>query len=142
MTRTKTTPKATTECISVYEIVTCALLAKGRLQTRRSVQQLGNGLDDCDIVDLYLERHPAGWVANIAFDNPVAGAPNTVGTPDASPYPTPRLAFFAGASMLCELLTGSRELPFIEVDGKLLVVSYDTGGNPELFGMTRPLPWT
>ncbi len=141
MTRTNTTPKADTQHSNMLEIVTSALSAKGRLKSMRSVMQLGNGLDGYDIVDFYLEKHPAGWVANIAIDNPVAGAPNTVGTPDASPYPTQRLAFLAGASMLCLLLTGSPELPFIEANGTLLVAGYGTGGHSGLFTMSQPLPW-
>ena len=139
MTRTKTCPEATPERFTVYEIVTRELLATGRLETRRSVKQLDHGLDRCDIADLYLEKLPTGWVAQVAFDNPFAGVPNTIGTPDESPYSSPRWAFFVGATVLCDLLTGPPELPF-DTDGTLRGASHGTDGNPELLRMTRPLP--
>ena len=138
MTSTKASPVATSEYFTVYEIVTRALLATGRLKTRRSVKPLDYGLDRCDISDLYLEKLPTGWVANVAFDIPLASVPNTIGTPNESPYSSPRWAFFVGAAILCDLLTGSLELPF-DTDGTLRGASQGTNDNPELLKMTRPL---
>ena len=137
MTRTKTTAPAKTEDSTMLEIVTYSLLAKGRLDSVRPITQSG-----CDIVDFQLNRHPAGWVAHITVDNPTAGGPTTILTPDASPLPTKRLAFFAGASLVCELLTGSPEQPFFEANGNLLVAGYGTGGFKGLFLMSSPVPWT
>lgn len=142
MTRTKTTPATKTELSTMFEIVIYALLAKGRMKSLRPVAEFGNGLGVYDVADFYLVQHPTGWVATIAFDNPTAGAPNTLDTPVASPYPTERLAYYAGASLLCLLLTGSPELPFIESNGKLVVAGYGTGGHTGPFSMCHPVPWT
>lgn len=137
MTRTKTTAPAKTEDSTMLEIVTYSLFAKGRLDSVRPITQPG-----CDVVDFHLNRHPAGWVAHITLDNPTPGAPTTIATPDATLYPTRRLAFFAGAALVCELLTGSPELPFFEANGNLLVAGYGTGGFKGLFLISRPVPWT
>ena len=91
--------------------------------------------------DLYLEQHPGGWVANIALQDVPEGELNTIGTPDAFPYPTKREAFLAGAGLLCGLLTGSEELPFIATDDELQVFGYGTGGFKGIFSMSRPAPW-
>lgn len=77
-----------------------------------------------NVMNLYLEEHPGGWVANLAFRHVPPGLPNTIGTPDAHPFPSERLAFLAGAGMLCGLVTGSEELPFMVVGNQLIVAAY------------------
>lgn len=138
MTYTTTTTPAETAAIniSMFDIVTSALEAKGRLHLG-----LPGNIERYDVSDLYLEQHPGGWVANIALRNVPEGKLNTIGTPDAFPYPTKREAFLAGAAILCRLLTGSQELPFIASDDELRVFGYGTGGFKGMFSMSQPAPW-
>ena len=142
MRKTKTSAPAAAVRPTMLEIVKTALEAKDRMPCQRPMLGLGNNLDHYDVVDLYLEQQPGGWVANIAFQGLPAGEPNTIGTPDASPYPSKQQAFLAGAALLCRLLTGSEELPFIATNDKLMVVGYGTGGFAGMFSLSRPAPWT
>ena len=143
MTYTTTTTPAETAAknISMFDIVTSALEAKGRLPCARPPLGLPGNIECYDVNDLYLERHPGGWVANIALQDVPEGKLNTIGTPDASPNPTKREAFLAGAAILCPLLTGSQELPFIASDDELRVFGYGTGGFKGMFSMSQPAPW-
>ena len=143
MTYTTTTTPAETAAknISMFDIVTSALEAKGRLPCARTHLGLPGNIECYDVRDLYLEQHPGGWVANIALQDVPEGKLNTIGTPDASPYPTKREAFLAGAAILCRLLTGSQELPFIASDDELRVFGYGTGGFKGMFSMSQPAPW-
>lgn len=138
---TTSIPQAATGTLTMFDIVTSALEAKNLFPCPRPMLGLPNDFDHHDVADLYLERHPGGWVANIAFADVPPGQPNTLGTPDASPFPSEREAFLAGAAFLCGILTGSAELPFIVTEDKLMVVGYGAGGFSGLFSMTRRLPW-
>ena len=143
MTYTTTTTPAETAAknISMFDVVTSALEAKGRLPCARPQLGLPGNIECYDVSGLYLEQHPGGWVANIALQDVPEGKLNTIGTPDASPYPTKREAFLAGAAILCRLLTGSQELPFIASDNELRVFGYGTGGVKGIFSMSQPAPW-
>lgn len=141
MTANQTTRARTTDTNDLLGIVIDALAAKGRLPCPRPFLGLQNDLDSFDISGLYLEQHPGGWVANITFEGVPPGEPNTIGTPDAAPFPTKRKAFLAGAMLLCRVLTGSGKLPFFLTEDKLVVVGYGTGGFSGLFCLDRPLPW-
>ncbi len=139
MTHTNTNLTTSTKPSDMFQTVIDALTLTGRMESLRPIVGLGNGMDGYDVVDLYLERHLGGWVANIALDKATTRAPNTIGTPDSSPYQTKRQAFFAGASIMCELLTGSSDLPFIEANGTLVVAGYKEHSGFVL--MSRPAPW-
>ena len=137
-----TTPAETTAInISMLDIVTTALKAKGRLPCPRPMLGLPGNIESYDVSDLYLEQHPGGWVANIALKDTPEGELNTIGTPDAFPYPTKREAFLAGAGLLCRLLMGSKELPFIATDDELKVFGYGIGAYKRIFLMSRAALW-
>jgi len=76
-----------------------------------------------NLADFRTQKLPGGWVADIYFRDVPRGEPDAIGTPDAHPFKTEQEAFLAGASRLCALLTGSPELPFSIVGGKLVVVA-------------------
>ena len=104
---------------TLLETVMTALEVTGRLTAETAAPT--HPLYNRDTVkDLYVEAHAGGYVANIGFDLP-PGHPNIIGTPDRSPFPTQGAAFLAGARMLCHLLTGSTELPFIIRGDELIV---------------------
>ncbi|MEI4264084.1 hypothetical protein [Roseovarius sp. D0-M9] len=136
-----TAPQVSATSACLLDIVTDALEAKDRFPCQRPVLGLPGNLDNCDVAGFYLEQRPGGWGANITFDNLPPGAPQTLGTPDASPFPSKRLAFIAGAALLCKILTGSEDLPFFVTADKLLVAGHGTGGYSGVFAMMRPLPW-
>ena len=50
--------------------------------------------------------------------------PNCLGSPDEMPYEDPRGAFLHGAGILCEIVTGSRDLPFMVMGDQLVLVAY------------------
>lgn len=140
MTDTQTFPQ--TRSTGLLAVVVTALQAKDRLPCPRPVLGLPHDLDCHDVADLLLEQRPGGWVANIAFADVPPGRPNTLGTPDATPFPSRRQAFLAGAALLCRILTGSEELPFIVAGDRLMVVGFGSGGFEGLFSMTQPIPWS
>ena len=72
------------------------------------------------IKDFYLEQLGGGWVSTITFRD----MPHCLGSPDAMPYSTPQEAFLHGAGIVCELVTGSRDLPFVIVGNTLVVTAY------------------
>lgn len=105
-------------------LIMSALEAKGRIPKRRPVSSDPSYFNRDNIDEFYLEEKPGGWVGNIAFKNVPAGFPDVIGTPDATPYETPREAFLHGAAIVCEIVTGSSELPFFEAGDKLICVVY------------------
>jgi hypothetical protein len=79
-----------------------------------------------NIEHLYIDEVDGGWVGNITFHNVSPGCPNSIGTPDAQPFPTRQQAFLAGARIVCDLFTGSRDLPFFACGDTLITVAYRT----------------
>jgi len=98
------------EIPDLYSVVTFALKEKGRLPCQRPEGALSRFLLSCPVDGLYLEEQSGGWVAKVKFKNVPAGDINGVITPV---YASPAEAFHDGASLLCYILTGSYELPFI-----------------------------
>ncbi|OWU66347.1 hypothetical protein, partial [Phaeobacter sp. 22II1-1F12B] len=60
----------------------------------------------------------------ITFTDLPPGMPNCLGSPDEMPYEDPRGAFLHGAGILCEIVTGSRDLPFMVMGDQLVLVAY------------------
>lgn len=139
--RTKTTANAVAAPSEMLAIVIGALEAKDRLPCQRPVHDCGINQGHFDVSDFYLEQQHDGWVAKIAFQDALTGVDDTTCTPEASPFPSRKEAFLAGAKLLCKVLTGSEELPFIVTNDKLMVTGWGTGGFTGLFAMTRPGPW-
>lgn len=111
------------ECPDIKLIVS-ALHAKGRIpQEQPQLGLLGHFYRD-NLLYLYLEEHPGGWVANISFRHAPIGFPNTMGTPDAHPFESKKEAWLAGAALVCWIVTGSYKLPFFMVGNKLMVACY------------------
>ena len=105
-------------------LVMRALEAKGRIPKRRPTSSAPSYFNRDNIHEFYIEKKAGGWAGNIAFKNVPAGFPDVIGTPDATPYKTPREAFLHGAAIVCAIVTGSSELPFFEAGDKLICVTY------------------
>jgi hypothetical protein len=104
-------------------LVLSALEAKNRIPEYRPTLSLPSHFNRDTICEFYLERKPGGWVGNVAFKNVPAGTPDVIGTPEAFPFQTEADAFLAGASIICEIVTGSPELPFFLAGDKLICVA-------------------
>ncbi|MDT0684522.1 hypothetical protein RM543_17745 [Roseicyclus sp. F158] len=120
----------------LLEIILTALEAKERIPDVPPASLAPQFTRDA-LLALTIDEVGDGWVANIAFDVP-PGHPDTVGTPDAYPLPTRRDAFLAGAMIVCEIVSGSPELPFVVDADQLMVVTVRPDGTP--FLMSRPFP--
>lgn len=121
-TNNATTEAAHDDSPNLLEFVLTALEVTGRLNAAQSAPQHPYFNRDT-IKDFHIDFHGGGYVANLEF-NVLSGHPNVVGTPDRSPFGTEREAFMAGARLLCQILTGSGELPFIVKGDELIVVAY------------------
>jgi hypothetical protein len=106
------------------DLVLTALQASGRIPPQRPETGLPDHFNRDNLDSLYLEEHPGGWVANIAFQNVPPWAPDTVGTPDACPFPSKDEALLAGARIVSQIVTGSAELPFLVANGNLIAFGY------------------
>ena len=100
-------------------LVLSALEAKNRIPAHHRTSSLPAYFNRDTICEFYLERTPRGWTGNVAFKNVPAGKPDVLGTPQVFPFQTEADAFMAGASIICEIVTGSPKLPFVLVDDKL-----------------------
>ncbi len=97
-----------------------ALSAKGRLACPPPVTSNLPYFTRDNLLELHLDKRAGGWVANITFRHVPPGLPNCVGTPESRPLPDERSAFLAGAAIVCEIATGSRELPFLVLGEQLI----------------------
>lgn len=103
-------------------VVMGALEATRRIPKRRPTFNAPSYFNRDNVAAFYLEEKPAGWVGTISFKNVPPGCPDVIRTPNATPFKTPREAFLKGAAILCTIVTGSSELPFIIVEDKLIFV--------------------
>ncbi|KRS16911.1 hypothetical protein [Roseovarius indicus] len=73
---------------------------------------------------LTVEKVPGGWVWNILF-KPRSGYDNDCMTaPMFKPFQSAAEALVFGASTVCEIVTGSSELPFTVAGNMLVMASY------------------
>lgn len=121
----------------LLEIVMNALEAKRRIPSQPPKTTLPRGFDHDALRAFRIDQVDGGYIANIEFDM-APGEANTIGTPEARPFPTYREAFLAGATILCEVVTGSPGLPFILLGDELVVVAVTPRGAPII--LRRPLP--
>lgn len=106
------------------ELIRDALTATGRLPCKRPRLGMPAHFTFENMENLHVERHGAGWVANIQFSKVPKGKPDCVGTPDAAPFKDQEQALMAGMALVCLLATGSPELPFVKVGKTLVVPAY------------------
>ena len=109
---------------SPLEIVMTALEATGRLRNSPPRGYHPAYFHRDNFRELFVEERPDGWVAYITFRDVTPGAPDCAKTPEHAPYDTPFEAFLAGAAVVCEIATGSQELPFILHGDKLICMTY------------------
>ena len=114
-----------------------ALKAKWRIPDRAPRTAYPSEFHRDALRSFTIDQVEGGYVANIAFVRTL-GEAITIGAPDALPLPTHKDAFLAGARIVCEIVTGSPELPFLVRDDEIVVVTVTPRGAP--FLMRRPLP--
>lgn len=129
--------QATVETPNMLDIVKTALEAKGRLPSESTQHSSKDEQEHSDVDGFYLIKQSDGW--RPCFTLRGGACPITTG--DAASFPDKKQAFIAGAMVLCELLTGSTDLPFFVVGDQLRIGGYGTGGFTETFMMSRPAPW-
>ncbi|MFU8866122.1 MAG: hypothetical protein ACNA7O_19625 [Rhodobacterales bacterium] len=111
--------------LEALALVMSALEAKGRIPVRQPASSLPAYFNRDNIEAFYLEQKTCGgWVGNVAFRNIPAGRPDVIGTPEAYPFETQEAAFMAGASIVYEVVTGSRELPFFAGGNQRICAAY------------------
>lgn len=128
---------ATPNATSLLEIVMSALEATWRIPDEAPRTGFPSGFHRDALRAFTIDRVKGGYVANIEFDV-APGEPNTIGTPDARPLPTHKDAFLAGAVIVCQIVTGSPELPFFVLGDEIVIANVTSRGTP--FLMRRPLP--
>jgi hypothetical protein len=106
------------------EFIQEALTATGRLPCKRPNLGMPAHFTFENMENLYVERHGAGWVANIQFREVPEGQPDCIGTPNAAPFDDKEEALMNGMALVCLLATGSPELPFVKVGKNLVVPGY------------------
>lgn len=72
---------------------------------------------------LTVEKVSDGWVCNITFKKR-AGEPDCITSSMLDPFETAAEALIFGTSVVCEIVSGSAELPFEVAGGKLLMATY------------------
>lgn len=125
------------ETTPLLELVLTALEATWRIPEEKPLTTLPSHFDRDALCAFTIDQVDGGHVANIKFDV-APGEANLIGTSDTSPLPTHRDAFLAGAMIVCEVVSGSRELPFIVTENELLVATVTSHGKPMI--MRRPFP--
>ena len=108
----------------LLDIIMQALGVTGRIPDEQPETAFPGCFTADRITGFYLEPRNGGWVSTITFSDVPPGMPNCLGSPDEMPYEDPRGAFLHGAGILCEIVTGSRDLPFMVVGGQLVMVAY------------------
>ena len=112
--------------LSLLDIVMQALEVTGRIPTTQPETDFPDAFTADRITDFYVEELNGGWVSTLLFRDIPEGLPDALGSPDIMPYRERRDAFLHGAGILCEIVTGSRELPFTIVGDHLIVAAYGT----------------
>ncbi|MBR9766686.1 MAG: hypothetical protein GYB53_25010 [Rhodobacteraceae bacterium] len=108
---------------TLLDIVMQALEVTGRIPAKQPRTDFPRWFTTDRIEDFYIEPRNGGWVSTITFRDMPPGMPNCLGSPDEMPYRDRRDAFLHGAGILCEIVTGSRDLPFTVVGDQLVVVA-------------------
>lgn len=108
----------------LLDIVLTALRAKGRLGDHTPAGNLPLHFTRGNLLALHVDKRPGGWVGNVEFRDVPDGAPNCVGTPEYLPFEDPLDAFLMGAAIVCEIASGSPELPFVVQNGQLTCIVY------------------
>ncbi len=122
---------------SLLDIVITALAEKYRIPGEAPRTTYPPSFHRDALCAFSIDRVEGGFVANIEFDM-APGEADTIGTPRAHPLPTHRDAFLAGAAILCKIVTGSHDLPFLVLGDELVVVAVTPQGSP--FMLRRPFP--
>ncbi|MBW6419639.1 hypothetical protein [Celeribacter sp. PS-C1] len=73
---------------------------------------------------LTVEKISGGWVANIIFKPRDGKQMDCMTTSMLHPFPNATEALLFGATVVCEIVTGSSDLPFSVAGNKLIMASY------------------
>ena len=104
------------------DLIIDALEEKGRLPDRTPDVGLGCHHLRENLKHLTVVKVDRGWVVNIIFNKKcLDGRHDTMSSSALTPFPTAAAAVHYGAATVCQIVTGSAELPF-EVVGDILVM--------------------
>ena len=103
------------------ELILSALQEKGRVPEETPDVGLGHYHVRENLDHLTLEKVPGGWVCNIIFRRLVGTEIDCITSSMHQPFPSAAEAFLFGASIACEIVTGSAALPFEVVGSKLVM---------------------
>lgn len=127
MTFTFPDPCVPSQLPNLFAIVMEGLRATYRFPDEAPENDLPEQFHSDNINSLGIEEIDGGWISYIGFADVPHGMPNAMGVGHENPHGSALEAFLQGAAVLCELVTGSAELPFLVLGNKLMVVSYGPG---------------
>jgi len=106
------------------DLILSALHEKGRVPEETPDVGLGHYYVRENLDNLTLEKVPGGWVCNIIFRQLVGTEIDCRTSSMHQPFPSATEAFLFGASIACEIVTGSSALPFKVVGSKVVMAGY------------------
>lgn len=118
------------ECF--LDLVLQALKVRGWVPDETPDFGLGNYYVRMNLDALTVERMSGGWVSNIIFKRRDGERADCMTSSLRDVFPSAAEALVFGASVVCEIVTGSPELPFGVAGNRLIMTSY--GRTPEPIG--------
>ena len=98
-----------------------ALSYSGRLDRMAPIPSFPAQFTVENMANLYLEHRVTGWVAVLQFKSAPEGLPGFIETPSAHPFEDEEAALMAGIALVCEVATGSPELPVSKEAGDFVI---------------------
>lgn len=105
-------------------LIVDALHEKGRLPAPHFRSGFPEQFTLENLAHLTVEAHAGGWVSYLHFQNTPAGAANCISTIEMGVPENAFETFLLGAHFVCEIATGSSELPFFAVDNSIIMAAY------------------
>jgi hypothetical protein len=100
-----------------------ALRAKGRWPSSYRSPEFPEHMSIHTLERFTLENEGNGWSYFLTFKSQGTQMPNTVALPHELRFDDPMIAFLLGAQAICELATGSGDLPFQTVGNKIFLAT-------------------
>ncbi|MEP3528567.1 MAG: hypothetical protein ABJN39_12390 [Sulfitobacter sp.] len=110
--RTTTIDAAPDPCQCYKDLILEALRAKGFVPSSHRSSQYPPYLSLDTLEHFILKNEGTGWSFFLTFETPEVGMPNTLALPPQMRVEDAMSAFLLGAQTICEIATGSCELPF------------------------------
>ena len=98
-----------------------ALSYSGRLDRAAPMPGFPDYFTVENMANLSLQHRGTGWMAVLQFKSAPEGLPGFIETPSAHPFEDEEAALMAGIALVCEVATGSPELPFSKEAGDFVI---------------------